>query len=103
MQCVGTSATMTTGGEDGPEASRRRRSDDLVRRACPGRPGDRRTLERATDPAALTTRRRAADQRSHATRRLTAFMTDPLATWVEEAFGFEPDHCPPTRAAAGGR
>src|SRR5260370_25631986 len=49
------------------------------------------TLERIPDPAAIapdTLRRRLSNPPPP--EELAAFTTDPLATWIEEVFGFEP-------------
>ena len=49
------------------------------------------TLERITDPAAIAPdalRRRIGDPAP--AEQFAAFTTDPLATWIEEVFGFEP-------------
>jgi hypothetical protein len=49
------------------------------------------TLERITDPAAITPgplRQRISD--SPPPEEFAAFTSDPLATWIEEVFGFEP-------------
>jgi hypothetical protein len=50
------------------------------------------TLQRITDPAAISTaalRERVANPVP--IDDFSAFTTDPLATWIEEVFGFEPD------------
>jgi ATP-dependent helicase YprA (DUF1998 family) len=96
VQCIGTSATMTTEGD----ANDQRRAVADVATTLFGvkvQPeqviGE--TLERITDPASTTAdalRRRVADAKAPA--EFGAFMADPLATWVEETFGFEPSSPP---------
>src|SRR5579875_2174049 len=91
-QCIGTSATITTEGD----AADQRRAVAEVATTLFGvmvRPeqviGE--TLRRITDPAAITPgmlRQRVLDPAVPAD--FAAFSTDPLATWVEETFGFEP-------------
>ena len=92
VQCVGTSATMTTEGD----ASDQRRAVAEVATTLfgvPVQPGHviGETLERITDPAAIAPdalRRRISD--SPPPEEFAAFTADPLATWIEEVFGFEP-------------
>lgn len=89
MQCVGTSATMTSEGND---ADRRRKVADVATRlfgtpvAAPHVVGE--TLQRATkgdpnDIAAITSRVRSGK----ASRSYEELATDPLAAWVESQFG----------------
>ena len=92
VQCIGTSATMTTEGD----ASDQRRAVAEVATTLFGVPvqpdhviGE--TLERITDPAAIAPdalRGRISD--SPPPEEFAAFTADPLATWIEEVFGFEP-------------
>src|SRR6266702_7910696 len=92
VQCIGTSATMTTEGE---AADQRRAVADVATTlfGVPVRPqhviGE--TLERVTDPASITAgalRRRIGGP--PAGDGFEAFVVDPLAAWAEQAFGFEP-------------
>jgi hypothetical protein len=93
IQCVGTSATMTTEGD----ASDQREAVATVASTLFGvnvEPehviGE--TLERTTDPAAISAealRRRITDPKPPAD--YGTFATDPLAAWIEESFGFEQD------------
>ena len=92
VQCIGTSATMTTEGD----ASDQRRAVAEVATTLfgvPVQPGHviGETLERITDPAAIAPdalRRRIGDPAPP--EEFAAFTADPLATWIEEVFGFEP-------------
>ena len=92
VQCIGTSATMTTEGD----ASDQRRAVAEVATTLfgvPVQPGHviGETLERITDPAAIAPdalRERISD--SPPPEEFAAFTADPLATWIEEVFGFEP-------------
>ena len=92
VQCIGTSATMTTEGD----ASDQRRAVAEVATTLfgvPVQPGHviGETLERITDPAAIAPdalRRRISDPAPP--EEFAAFTADPLATWIEEVFGFEP-------------
>jgi ATP-dependent helicase YprA (DUF1998 family) len=93
VQCIGTSATMTTEGD----ASDQRRAVAEVATTLFGvtvQPehviGE--TLERITDPAAISAdalRRQILDH-APPPEDFEAFTADPLATWIEEVFGFEP-------------
>ena len=96
VQCVGTSATMTTEGDvDDQRKEVARTAQTLF-----GVPVDPvnvigETLERITDPAAISAaalRERVADP--VAPDDFGAFTTDLLATWIEEVFGFEPGSPP---------
>ncbi|HEX4099370.1 MAG TPA: DEAD/DEAH box helicase [Pseudonocardiaceae bacterium] len=89
MQCVGTSATMTSEGTD---ADRRREVADVATRlfgtpvAAPHVVGE--TLQRTTkgdadDIAAITSRVRSGK----ASRSYEELATNPLAAWVESQFG----------------
>ena len=92
VQCIGTSATMTT--EGGAEDQRKAVAE--VATTLFGVTVDPanvigETLERITDPAAISAaalRERIADPVPP--EDFGAFLTDPLATWIEEVFGFEP-------------
>src|SRR6516162_2832215 len=96
VQCIGTSATMTTEGD----ASDQRRAVADVATTLFGMPvqpeqviGE--TLERITDPAGTSAgalRRRVLDGVTPA--EFGALTTDPLAIWVEETFGLEPGSPP---------
>ena len=92
VQCIGTSATMTT---EGDAADQRRAVAEVATTlfGVPVQPGHviGETLERITDPAAIAPdalRRRIGDPAPP--EEFAAFTTDPLATWIEEVFGFEP-------------
>ena len=53
------------------------------------------TLQRVTDPAVIdgeALRQRISDPTPP--EEFAAFATDPLATWIEEVFGFEPGSPP---------
>jgi hypothetical protein len=96
VQCIGTSATMTTEGDAGDQ---RQAVADVAATlfGVPVQPGHviGETLERITDPAAITPdalRQRIGDPAPP--EEYAAFTTDPLATWIEEVFGFEPDSPP---------
>src|SRR6266566_3780411 len=92
VQCIGTSATMTT--ED--DATDQRRAVAEVATTLFGVPVEPghvigETLERITDPAAIAPdaiRRRIGDPAPP--EDFAAFTADPLVTWIEEVFGFEP-------------
>ena len=98
VQCIGTSATMTT--EGGPDEQKQAVAEVATmlfgEAVSPGNViGE--TLRRITDPAAISTdalRQRIAD--SVPPSDFSAFEADPLATWIEEVFGFEPGS-PPER------
>jgi hypothetical protein len=91
IQCVGTSATMTTEGDarDQSEAVATVASTMFGVRVEPEHViGE--TLERTTDPAAISAealRQRIAEPKPPADYK--AFASDPLAAWIEESFGFE--------------
>jgi superfamily II DNA/RNA helicase len=114
VQCIGTSATMTTEGDAGDQ----RRAVADVAATLFGVPVQPRhvigeTLQRITDPAAIVAdvlRQRIADPTSP--EDFAAFTADQLATWIEEVFGFEPGsppdnpqrrRCPPTLPEAAGQ
>jgi len=92
VQCVGTSATMTTQGD---EAAQRQAVADVATTLF-GVPvkaerviGE--TLERTTDPLAIEPdllRQRIED--SELPADYAGLTTDPLASWIEETLGFEP-------------
>jgi superfamily II DNA/RNA helicase len=96
VQCIGTSATMTTEGD----ASDQRRAVADVATTLFGVPvqpaqviGE--TLQRITDPAGTTRdalRQRVLDPA--APTEFQAFTTDPLAVWLEETLGLEPGSPP---------
>jgi len=97
VQCIGTSATMTT---EGDVSDQRRAVADVATTlfGVPVEPGHviGETLERITDPAAIdqdALRRRIIDP-VPPPEEFAAFTADPLATWIEEAFGFEPGSPP---------
>ena len=99
VQCIGTSATMTTEGDAGDQ---RRVVADVATtlfgvQVEPGHViGE--TLERITDPAAINAdalRRRILDP-VVPLEDFATFTADPLATWIEEVFGFEPGSPPGT-------
>ena len=111
VQCIGTSATMTTEGD----AEDQRKEVARTAQTLFGVPVDPtnvigETLQRITDPAAIS----AAALRERIDTPVPpdnfgAFATDALATWVEEVFGFEPGsppdsprrrRCPPTLTEA---
>ncbi len=92
VQCIGTSATMTT---DGDADDQRKAVADVATTlfGLPVQPSHviGETLERITDPAAnalAALRQRVLDPVASA--GFAAFTADPLATWIEETFGFEP-------------
>ena len=92
VQCIGTSATMTT---EGDAADQRRAVAEVATTlfGVPVQPGHviGETLERITDPTAIAPdalRGRIGDPAPP--EEFAAFTTDPLATWIEEVFGFEP-------------
>jgi superfamily II DNA/RNA helicase len=92
VQCVGTSATMTT--EGGVEEQK----NEVARVATTlfGVPVDSanvigETLERITDPATISAQAlRERVQNPVPPEDYAAFIADPLATWIEEVFEFEP-------------
>ncbi len=93
VQCIGTSATMTT---EGDVSDQRRVVADVATTlfGVPVEPGHviGETLERITDPAAFSQdalHRRIIDP-VPPPEEFAAFTADPLATWIEEVFGFEP-------------
>jgi superfamily II DNA/RNA helicase len=97
IQCIGTSATMTTDGDEDQqrEAVAAVASTLFGVRVSPSEViGE--TLERGTVPAASS----AQDLRRRVTEQPPAdyqgFAADPLAAWIEDALGFEPG-APPDR------
>jgi superfamily II DNA/RNA helicase len=96
IQCIGTSATMTT--EGGPEDQKKAVAD--VATTLFGVTVDPasvigETLERITDPATSTPeklRERITGPRPP--EDFEAFINDPLTCWIEGHFGFEPDSPP---------
>ncbi|MGI8450658.1 MAG: DEAD/DEAH box helicase [Streptosporangiaceae bacterium] len=96
VQCIGTSATMTT---EGDTSDQRQAVADVASTlfGVPVQPGHviGETLERITDPAAIAAgalRRRISDPAP--SEHFADFTADPLATWIEEVFGFEPGSPP---------
>ena len=93
VQCIGTSATMTT--EGGPEDQKNevaRVASTLFGTAVDPEQVIGETLERITHPAGNAVealRRRIADPTPP--YDFADFTADPLASWIEGAFGFEPD------------
>ena len=96
VQCIGTSATMTT--EGGPEEQKRevaRVASTLFGTAVDPERVIGETLERITHPAqgnignVEALRQRIADPTPP--DDFAGFATDSLASWIEEVFGFEPD------------
>lgn len=107
VQCIGTSATMTTeGGVDEQKQEVAKVAGTLF--GVPVEPGNviGETLERITDPAAISPQAlRDRIQDPAPPHDYAALVADPLATWIEEVFGFEPGgsgdtprrrRCPPT-------
>ena len=107
VQCVGTSATMTT--EGGPEEQKKQVADVATTlfgvTVDPGNViGE--TLRRITDPSIITPAK-LKERINHPAppEDFETLINDPLATWIEGVFGFEPDsppdsprrrQCPPT-------
>ena len=96
VQCIGTSATMTT---EGDETAQKQAVADVAKTlfGVPVQPADviGETLQRVTDPAAIAAealRQRIGNPAPP--EDYEAFTTDPLATWIEEVFGFEPGSPP---------
>jgi superfamily II DNA/RNA helicase len=96
VQCIGTSATMTTeGGVDEQKKAVAEVATTLFGVSVDQSHVIGETLQRITDPRAISTdalRERIADPVPP--DDFDAFTTDPLATWIEEVFGFEPDSPP---------
>jgi DEAD/DEAH box helicase len=96
IQCIGTSATMTTEGgtSDQQQAVANVASTLFGVTVQPGNViGE--TLERITRPGGITPealRQRVTDPTPP--EEFAAFTIDPLATWIEEVFGFEPGSPP---------
>jgi superfamily II DNA/RNA helicase len=92
VQCIGTSATMTTeGGADDQRKAVAEVATTLFGVAVDPANVIGETLKRITDPAAISVaalRERIADPIPP--EDFGAFISDPLATWIEEVFGFEP-------------
>ena len=115
VQCVGTSATMTTEGDAERAAAGRSPRSRPRCSATPVEPGARDRRDAGADhrPGRRSRPGRAARGASATRRRRTtiaAFAADPLATWIEEVFGFEPGspadsprrrRRPPTRPRGG--
>jgi superfamily II DNA/RNA helicase len=93
VQCVGTSATMTTeGGVEEQKQEVAKVSGTLF--GVTVEPGNviGETLERITDPAAISEQAvRGCVENPVPPEDYAAFIADPLATWIEEVFGFEPN------------
>jgi superfamily II DNA/RNA helicase len=92
LQCVGTSATMTT---EGPDADQRRAVAEVASALFGVRVQPEHvigeTLERVTDPAAITPdalRQRVSAP--FAAASYPEFVKDPLAAWAEQTLGFQP-------------
>jgi superfamily II DNA/RNA helicase len=92
LQCIGTSATITT---EGQAADQRRTVAEVATALFGGAVEPKHvigeTLERVTDPAVITPyalRTRIGEPLSADT--FAAFVVDPLAAWAEQTFGFEP-------------
>jgi len=92
LQCIGTSATMTT---EGQATDQRRTVAEVATTLFGGTVEPEHvigeTLERVTDPAVITPaalRERVGESLS--ADSFAAFVIDPLAAWAEQAFGFEP-------------
>ena len=92
VQCVGTSATMTS-HEEG-HAGKQAVADVATTLFGVTVKAERvigETLDRATDPAAVTPEALAERVAAPAPpEEYAAFMADPLAAWIEETLGFEP-------------
>jgi superfamily II DNA/RNA helicase len=96
VQCVGTSATMTTEGD----ADDQKKDVARVATTMFGVPVEAanvigETLDRITNPGLIS----AGALRSRVAHlampeSFEAFRADPLATWIEEVFGFEPGSPP---------
>ena len=92
VQCIGTSATMTT------EGGIQEQKNEVANVAAtlfgvPVEPGNviGETLERLTDPAVLSPQAlRDRVRKPVPPEDYVTFAADPLATWIEEVFGFEP-------------
>jgi superfamily II DNA/RNA helicase len=93
VQCIGTSATMTT--EGGPEEQKKevaRVASTLFGTTVDSHQVIGETLRRITSQAKANTealRQRVAEPTPP--DRFAAFTADPLCSWIEETFGFEPD------------
>jgi superfamily II DNA/RNA helicase len=96
VQCIGTSATMTT--EGGPEEQKKevaRVASTLFGAAVDPEQVIGETLERITHPAdgnngdLEALRQRIADPTPPSD--FEGFTAEPLTSWIEEIFGFEPD------------
>jgi superfamily II DNA/RNA helicase len=92
LQCIGTSATMTTEGETADQRQTVAEvSATLFGVAVEPEDVIGETLERVTDPAAITSGAlRDRVRQPPSANTFAAFMTDPLAAWAEQTFGFEP-------------
>lgn len=92
VQCIGTSATMTTeGGADDQRKAVAEVATTLFGVTVDQENVIGETLQRITDPAAVSAAAlRERIQDPVPPEDFGAFTKDPLATWVEEVFGFEP-------------
>ena len=92
VQCIGTSATMTTeGGADDQKKAVAEVATTLFGVAVDPANVIGETLERITDPAPKTPAELLERvQQPVSPQDFATFTKDPLATWVEEVFGFEP-------------
>jgi superfamily II DNA/RNA helicase len=92
VQIVGTSATMTTeGGVEEQKSEVAKVAGTLF--GVTVEPGNviGETLERITDPSVVSAGAlRARVENPVPPEDFAAFIADPLATWIEEVFGFEP-------------
>lgn len=113
VQCIGTSATVTT--EGGPEEQKKQVSE--IATTLFGVPVDPdnvigETLRRITDPAIVAPEKlRERINHPMSPEGFQTIVSESLDTWIEGAFGFEPDsppgnprrrQCPPTIPEAAG-
>ena len=96
VQCIGTSATMTTeGGPDEQKKEVARVASTLFGTTVDSEQVIGETLQRITSPAAAN-----AEALQQRVAELTPpsdfaeFTADPLSSWIEESFGFEPNSPP---------
>ena len=106
VQCVGTSATMTTEGD----ASDQRRAVAEVATTLfgvPGPAGSRDRGDAGADHRSGVYRpgrlRHGASASPRRPEEFAAFTADPLPTWIEEVFGFEPGSPAAARSGAAAR
>jgi superfamily II DNA/RNA helicase len=93
IQCVGTSATMTSSEEgNGGKQAVADVATTLFGVPVKAERVIGETLERATDPAAVAPEALAARIAAPSPPEdYSAFLADPLAAWIEETLGFDPD------------